>query len=195
MKMAMRWLVALAAAFSLAVTGPALAKKPKTAKTEVSKAVGKCVGLVLGGALLGALLGGKNGRGGGAALGAGAGAAACALVVANAKRQDRIIAAQREAASAALDSGIHYASFRDDNGREVQMASRAQDAVVTGPLVPVKYELDGAERVSPVLEAAAPTCRYVDSELTAADGSAAIPRQLYCRTADNAWEPYAVGKA
>lgn len=190
----MKWLAALAAALSLAMAGPAAAKKPRTAKTEVSKAVGKCVGLVLGGAVLGALIGGKNDRGAGAAIGAGAGAAACALVMANARRQDRIIAAQREAARAG-GADLHMASFRDDNGREISMTSRAQDAVISGPLIPVKYKSEGAEMISPELTDAAPTCRYVASELTAPDGSAAIPSQLYCRTADNSWEPYAVGKA
>jgi hypothetical protein len=190
----MKWLAALAAALSLATAGPALAKKPKTAKTEVSKAIGKCVGLVLGGAVLGALLGGRNDRGKGAAIGAGAGAAACALVMANAKRQDRIIAAQRAAAQAG-GADLHMASFRDDNGREVSMTSRAQDAVISGPLIPVKYSSNGTDFVSPELTVAAPTCRYVASELTASDGSAAIPNQLYCRTADNSWEPYAIGKA
>ena len=192
--MAMRWMIALLA--MLAVTQPdlALAKRPKPQKTEVSKAVGKCVGLVIGGALVGAPLGGKKNRGSGALVGAGVGAGACALVMATAKRQDLVIAAQREAAAAG-GSSLHLASFRDDKGSEVKLSSRAQDAVITAPLIPVRYEVDGAKRVSPELADAAPICRYVTTELSGDEGTGAIPNQLYCQTADNAWEPYALGKA
>lgn len=190
----LRWLIAMMAALSLCVAPAAARKGPKPAKTEMSKAVGKCVGAVLGGALLGALLGGKKNRGAGAALGAGAGAATCAVLVAAAKRQDRLIEAQR-AAVAAQDAQVHMATYQDEAGKEVRVASRAEDVTITQPLIPVSYQVDGAERVSPALATAAPVCRRVSSELSGESGSAAIPGQLYCRTDDGVWEPYAIGNA
>lgn len=189
-----KWLTALLVAVATVAAPAAEAKRPKVAKTEVSKAVGKCIGLVLGGALLGGLLGGRGGRGEGAAIGAGAGAVACALLMSAAKRQDRIIAAQR-AAAAAEDGELHYTSFTDSDGKEVRVASRSESVTVTQPLIPVKYELDGAQRISPELAAGTPVCRRASSELSGDGGSASTPGQIYCRTADGSYEPYAVGKA
>jgi hypothetical protein len=193
MKSAWKWIAALLAALAL-VTTPAAAAQ-KTAKSEVSKAIGKCVGSVLGGALLGALVGGRNNRGQGAALGAGAGAAVCAVIIAAAKRQDRVIAAQRAAAEASAMSGPQYTSFQDQNGKSVRLASFAEDASVTGKLIPVKYDTGGADRVSPEIAAGAPQCRYVSSEMSGAEGSTNLPKQLFCRSAEGSWEPYAVGSA
>ncbi|HEX8401560.1 MAG TPA: hypothetical protein VF628_07615 [Allosphingosinicella sp.] len=177
------------------ITAPAIAAKgPKPAKSEVSKAIGKCIGAVLGGALLGALIGGRRNRGEGAAIGAGAGAAACAVLVAAAKRQDRIIEAQR-AAAAAGDGQVHWASFRDENGKEMRIASQAQDINVTQSLVPVSFEVNGAQRVSPDLGTAPRVCRQTSSALSGDSGNATISGQIYCRTADGSYEPYALGKA
>ncbi len=193
MRNAWRWIAALAAAVAL-MSSPAAAAQ-KTAKTEVSKAIGKCVGSVLGGALLGALIGGRNNRGEGAVIGAGAGAAVCAVIMAAAKRQDRIISAQRAAAEAAALTEPQYSSFEDQNGRAVRLASVAEDATAPGKLIPVRYSADGAQRTSPELGQGPPQCRYISSEMTGAEGSTTLPKQLFCRTPEGAWEPYATAKA
>lgn len=143
----------------------------------------------VGGAVLGALLGGKNNRGSGALIGGGIGGAACAAIMAAAKRKDRILAAQRAAAAAGTPQ---WASFQDEGGQAVQLASRTQDARIEGKILPVRYEQDGQKMVSPDLGEGPRQCRYVSTEMTGAQtGTAALPNQLFCRTSEGSWEPYA----
>ncbi|HMC93110.1 MAG TPA: hypothetical protein VKI45_11675 [Allosphingosinicella sp.] len=168
---------------------PALAGR-KTAKTEVDKAGGKCVAAIIGGAVLGALLGGKRHRGEGIAIGIGAGAAGCAVMMATAKHRDRILAAQREAAQAGW-RGVRYAVLTDDNGHGMRLASQTEEAQVSGALIPARYKEGGQKMVSPDMGEGPRQCRRVSSELTGTDGSAKLSPQLFCRTAQGRWEPYA----
>jgi uncharacterized membrane protein YebE (DUF533 family) len=181
------WLAAAAMAAPSAVT----ARSTGPAKTEVSKAVGKCIGLVAGGALLGALLGGRGNRGRGALIGGGVGGAACAVLMAAAKRQDKIIAAQRMAIQGNGEAA-QYARFEDEDGREVVLASHVEQAAVREKVRPVAYEQDGTRLVSPELGEGTKDCRYASSEMTGASGTAKLPNQLFCRTPDGSWQPYAV---
>ena len=175
--------------------GAAIAKesRPKYAKTEVDKAVGKCVGTVLGGALLGGLLGGKKRRAEGAVIGAAAGGAACAIIVRNAKRKDKIIAAQREAA---MRDEEYVTSFEDDKGQAVTFSGRAGELQTYdgAQLIPVRYTtLDGGKAASPVIATGGAECREVDSSLSYGDSErSGLPNQIFCRTPEGDWEPYAV---
>ncbi|WP_163959214.1 hypothetical protein [Sphingomonas insulae] len=163
-------LLAVTLPFCDVVAGVAQAEKIKYAKTEVEKARGKCVGSVLGGALLGALVGratGKSGLAAGAAIGAAAGAGVCALILANAKRADRIIAAQ--IASANYQNATYRTTFAADDGTsETTFEGRAgaSESIDAVRLQPVRYMLlDGAKMESPVLAGAGQDCRPISGTL------------------------------
>lgn len=184
----LRRLAAGAAGLALLVapTGVAAAK-PHYAKTEVQKAVGKCIATVMGGALLGALLGGRN-RGRGAVIGAGVGAAACALIMAAAKRQDRILAAQQAAARSGSD---YVDTFADENGNPMRVVSRGEAIQAPPKLIPVAYEVGGQKLVSPELPGPDFQCRKQSAELTGSDGTTSVPGQIWCRTPEGDYAPYA----
>lgn len=166
------------------------ASKPKYAKTEADKAIGKCVAAVIGGALLGGLAAGKKNRGTGVLVGAAAGGAVCAVLMANAKRKDRILAAQRETA---MRNENYATSFQDDDGNPMQYRGMVSSTaeIDGGQLVPVKYTpLGGGSAVSPQLGTGGHECRFVDSAIGSAQGAAGIPSQAFCRTDSGDWEPY-----
>lgn len=183
----------------LPINGTANAKeaKVKYAKSEVDKAAGKCVGSILGGALLGALVGrvvgGKKGTGAGAAVGAAAGTAICAILMTNAKRKDRILAAQ--IASANHTSRPYVTQFGDDNGQITTFAGTASASrnIDSAKLIPVRYKTeDGTEVASPVFDTGGQECRSVSSSLSSGGNIGKLPEQMICRTADGNWQPYGV---
>jgi len=180
--------------------GVAWAEKIKYEKTEVEKARGKCVKTVLGGALLGALIGRATGKGGtlaGAGIGAAVGAGACAVIMANAKRADRIIAAQM--ASAQYQNVAYTTTFAADDGSMTTFEGRggATESIDGARLRPVRYmSLDGVQMASPVLPAGKQDCRPVSSSIGGADGSrASLPSQTFCRTPEGDYKPYGVNMA
>lgn len=189
-------LLAVTLPFCDVVVGVAQAEKIKYAKTEVEKARGKCVGSVLGGALLGALVGratGKSGLAAGAAIGAAAGVGVCAIILANAKRADKIIAAQ--IASANYQNATYRTTFAADDGTsETTFEGRAgpSESIDAVRLQPVRYmSLDGAKMESPVLAGAGQDCRPISGTLGGAnDVRAALPTQYVCRTPDGDYKPY-----
>lgn len=191
-------IVCMAAAPSTAYAKQA---KIKYAKTEVEKARGKCVAAIIGGALLGGIVGrvagGKNNTAEGAVLGAAAGSLTCAIIMSNAKRKDRIIAAQ--IASATYQARPFMAEFGDDNGMPMtfQGMSGQSEHLTAQQLRPVRYAgLDGQPVASPVPEAAGHECRAVNSTLTDASGNVgALPQQYVCRSADGNWHPYGLARA
>lgn len=177
--------------------GIAHAAKVKYEKTEVEKARGKCVAAVLGGALLGALAGraiSKKGTLAGAGLGAVAGGAACAVIMANAKKADQIIAAQ--IASARYQDAAYTTTFAADDGSTTTFEGRAaaSQTIDAAYLRPVKYmTLDGVNTASPELAAGGQDCREVSSSLTGAgSGRADLPKQYVCRTPNGDYQPYGV---
>lgn len=167
--------------------------KQRYAKTEVERAAGKCVGSILGGALLGAVLGrvigGRQATGTGIALGTSAGAAVCAILMANARHKDEMIAAQL---NAVRDPSRPYsASWTDDEGKPVTFTSRSEpvaSAYDGAQLLPVKYKgADGIEQISPTLPAGTTDCRMATGTF---DSGATVRPQMTCRTADGNWHPY-----
>jgi len=181
--------------------GIAYAGNIKYAKTEVEKAKGKCVGSVLGGALLGALVGRATGKGGvaaGAALGAAAGVGVCAIILANAKRADKIIAAQ--IASANYQDTTYRTTFAADDGTSAttfEGRAGASESIDSVRLQPVRYmSLDGAKMESPVLAGGGQDCRPISGSLAGAnDVRAALPTQYVCRTPDGDYKPYGLQMA
>ena len=175
--------------------------KVKYAKTEVEKARGKCVGSIIGGALLGAVvgrvIGGKKNTAEGAVAGLAAGSIVCAILMSNAKRKDRIIAAQMAAAT--YQSTPYRTYFADDNGRQTTFVGRsgASEHFPASRLQPVKYEdMYGLSVASPVPLAGGQECRAVNSALEDYSGnSAQLPQQYVCRTAEGNWQPYGLKKA
>lgn len=184
---------------SLALAPANAAKdKIKYAKSEVEKSVGKCVGAIFGGILVGALAGAatsrnnKKGATTGALVGAGAGAVACAIIRKNAKRKDRIIAAQLAAASSR--SSTYLTSFPSDAGDPISFAGQAGPVqmIDAARLRPVKYESMGQDIASPILPDGAQYCREVSSSLGDNTGAREfLPPQIVCRTSDGNWSPYA----
>lgn len=191
-------LVFLALAPCVTVAKPT---KVKYAKTEVEKARGKCVGSVIGGALVGALVGrvvgGKKNTAEGAVVGAVAGSIVCAILLSNAKRKDRIIAAQ--IASANYQQAPYRTYFANDNGQQMTFVGRggASEHVAAARLRPVKYtSLDGLAAASPVPLAGGQECRAINSALIDNTGNnAELPNQYVCRTAAGDWQPYGLAKA
>lgn len=190
------------AVFSLVVATAGAAKEPKIkyAKSELDRAVGKCVGSILGGALLGALVGrvvgGKKGTGAGAVVGAGAGAAICVVLVNNAKRKDRIIAAQIEAAT--HTKRPYTTDFGNDNGDMMHFVGTAGNdrTIDSAKLLPVKYKTQtGEEIASPVLDTGGQECRTVESTLSGAGSATSLPDQIVCRTPQGDWRPYGMKTA
>lgn len=172
---------------------PATAAPSKYAKSEVDKAVAKCVGALFGGALLGGLLGGKKDRKKGVLIGAAAGGILCAIIVRNAKRKDRILAAQRETAK---NNRNYQTVFQDDNGNSVNYVGNVREAnTIDGArLQPVKYQqTDGTITHSPSLDTGGALCRQIDSSLSyGKEANSNLPSQVFCRTPEGDWEPYAV---
>jgi len=197
-KQAAAWLAGWAMIVASIVPSTTMAKdqKVKYAKTEVDRAVGKCVGSVLGGALLGALVGGlvggKKGVGAGVAVGAAAGVGVCAVLINNAKRKDRIIAAQIE--SATHVDRTYVTEFGDDNGQVMHFTGNAgNDRLIdSAALLPVKYKTGaGEDMASPMLDTGGQECRTVSSTLSGNGSASALPDQLVCRTSEGDWRPYA----
>ncbi len=197
----MTLLLAMTLPFGNVAIGVAHAEKIKYAKTEVEKARGKCVGSVLGGALLGALAGRAIGKGSaatGAAIGAAAGVGICAVILSNAKRADRIIAAQM--ASATFQDAPYRTTFAADDGTSMTTfegragASENIDAV---RLQPVRYmSLDGAKMESPVLVGADQDCRSISGSIAGTNNvQAALPSQYVCRTPGGDYKPYGLQMA
>lgn len=182
-------------------TGVAWADKIKYEKTEVEKARGKCVGAVLGGALLGAVLGRVVSRKGvalGAGIGAAAGVGACAVIMANAKRADRIIAAQ--IASADHQDAAYTTTFAADDGASMttfEGRAGADEAIDAARLRPVRYmTIDGAQTQSPVLASGGQDCRAISASIAGTnDIRANLPTQYVCRTPDGDYRPYGVTMA
>lgn len=194
-------LAATAMVFSMMPQAPAFAKAPKVkyAKTEVDKAVGKCVlAVLLGGvtgAVVGRVVGGKHKTDDGAIIGVVAGGAACAVMINNAKRKDRIIAAQ--IATADWNSKSYVTEISDDSG-QIQVFTGTKGKVEnldSAKLQPVKYKIDGQSLASPVLETGGNECRAIDSNLSGSSGPTYLPTQYVCRTAAGDWQPYAVAKS
>jgi len=179
-------------------SGVAWAEKIKYEKTEVEKARGKCVASVVGGALLGALVGravSEKGALVGAGIGAGAGAAACAVIMANAKHADRIIAAQ--IASAQYQAAPYTTTFVADDGTSTtrfEGKAGASESIDAARLRPVRYMTpDGGKAESPLLASGGQDCRAVSSSLgTADDARVALPTQYVCRTPEGDYRPYGV---
>lgn len=194
----MAGLMILALPFGPVGMDAAWAQKIKYEKTEVEKARGKCVKAVLGGALLGALVGRAVSRDGalaGAGIGAAAGVGACAIIMANAKRADRIIAAQ--IASAQYQDADYKTSFAADDGSSMTMfegRAGASQSIDAARLRPVRYmTLDGAQTASPVLAAGAQDCRAVSSTIGGENAArTALPTQYVCRTPEGDYRPYGV---
>lgn len=176
--------------------GVAHAEKINYAKTEVEKARGKCVGSVLGGALLGALVGRATGKGNtaaGAAIGLAAGVGVCAVILANAKRADRIIAAQ--IASAKFQDQPYTTTFAADDGTSMttfEGRAGVSENIDAARLQPVRYmSLEGARMESPVLAAGQQDCRAISGSLSGTNEvKAALPTQYVCRTPDGDYKPY-----
>jgi len=172
----------------------------KYAKTAVEEARGKCVAAIIGGGLLGAIVGSavsKKGTGAGAGIGAVAGGGACAIIMANAKKADRIIAAQ--IASAQHQDSVYTTTFTGDGGSATTFEGRASgsEAIDAANLRPVRYmTLDGVSTASPTLTAGAQDCRAVSSSITDGDnGRADLPMQYVCRTPSGDYQPYGVQMA
>jgi hypothetical protein len=190
-----RRIIALLVAIAAAAVPAAAAPKVKYEKTEVEKARGKCVGAILLGGLAGALVGRATGKGntaGGAALGVAAGAGACAIIMANARNKDRIIAAQLAAARAG--DGRYSTTFASDDGQTVTMNAVAggERRLSADQLRPVKYAVDGNAMASPMLVGDGQLCRPVGGSLQGGSGAAALPSQMVCRTPEGDYAPYAV---
>lgn len=181
--------------------GVAWAEKIKYEKTEVEKARGKCVKTVLGGALLGGLIGRATGKGGtlaGAGIGAAVGVGACAVIMANAKRADRIIAAQ--IASARYQQVAYTTTFPADDGSSMTMfegKGGASESIDAARLRPVRYmTLDGIQAASPVLAAGRQDCRAVSSSIGGTnEARVSLPTQYFCRTPEGDYQPYDVTMA
>ena len=194
-------LLAVILPFCDVAIGVAHAEKIKYAKTEVEKARGKCVGSVLGGALLGALVGratGKGNTGAGAAIGAAAGVGICAVILANAKRADKIIAAQ--IASAQFQDRPYTTTFAADDGTSMttfEGRAGASENIDAARLQPVRYmSIDGAKLESPILAAGQQDCRAISGSLSGTnDVKAALPTQYVCRTPEGDYKPYGVQMA
>lgn len=167
--------------------------KPRIEKSEVDKAVGKCVGAVVVGGLLGGLLGGKRNRGAGIVAGAAAGGVVCAILMQTAKRKDRIIAAQRQAAI----RGSYTANYVDDEGQTHVLRAEAVDYQPTRQLRQVRYVNEqNASIVSPSLAGPPRRCRKVPMTDTVQGNSASIPDQLFCfNEVTNTMEPYSEATA
>jgi hypothetical protein len=186
---------------SMAPQIPIFAKAPKVkyAKTEVDQAVGKCVLAVLlggvAGAATGRVIGGKRKTDDGAIIGAVAGGAACAVMIKNAKRKDRIIAAQ--IATASWKSKSYTTSIPDDDGTIQTFTGTKGDIqnLDAAKLQPVKYKIEGASMASPVLETGGHECRAIDSNLSGSGRQTYLPTQYVCRTAAGDWQPYAMAKS
>lgn len=170
------------------------APRVRYAKTEMEKAVGKCVATVVLGGLAGSLVGraidGHRGARRGTRLGLAAGAVGCAILVASAKRADRVIAAQ--IAAARSRDGYYSTVYRDENGVPVQMVAQARPAqtIDASRLTPVKYESDAGVFAAPVLDTGGQECRLVDGNLQSSQGSTRAPSQYICRTSSGDWSPY-----
>lgn len=189
-------LMAVMLPFGDMAIGVAHAERIRYAKTEVEKARGRCVGSVVGGALLGALVGRATGRDNtatGALIGAAAGVGVCAIILANAKRADRIIAAQ--IASANFQGQPYTTTFAADDGASMMTfegRAGASQTIDAARLQPVRYmTLEGGRIESPVLAAGGQDCRAISASLS--DGSAskaALPTQYVCRTPEGDYKPY-----
>lgn len=194
-------LLAVMLPFCDVVIGVAHAEKIKYAKTEVEKARGKCVGSILGGALLGALVGratGKGNVGAGAAVGAAAGVGICAVILANAKRADKIIAAQ--IASAQFQDQPYTTTFAADDGTSMttfEGRAGAAENIDAARLQPVRYmSISGAQMESPVLAAGQQDCRAISGSLSGTnDVKATLPTQYVCRTPEGDYKPYGLQMA
>ena len=187
----------LAATFLLLSPTLAEAQRVRAERTEMSRALRNCgralaFGTIVGG-IAGALIGGRRNRAEGLAIGAGAGAGvggiACAILIANAERQERIIAAQRLAAAGPVGQ-MQTQMFDDGKGGSLQIVSRAEEVTPTARLVQVRFQTAAGEQISPALGAGTPVCRRVHSDMVSSEGSGALPAQLYCRTPEGDYAPY-----
>ena len=162
------------------------------AKTEVEKANSACVILMLVGGLGGAAIGRKRG----ALIGVGITALLCVILQANARNKDRILAA--EAATVQNRRDVYQETFQDDQGRNVTFSGRRGESqtVDATQLLPVKYKSStGSAIASPVMASGGQECRAAAGSLTYETGqSANLPAQVFCRTPEGDWEPYAVKK-
>lgn len=190
-----RHYIALLCVTSLMATSVPAYAKQHAAKSEVDKATGKCVGAILGGILLGALAGAVtshneydprtgqtrrvNNTGTGAAIGGGVGVALCAILKITARHKDKLIAAQREAAT----SGRAYSTSYDDvEGGTHTLTATSKAYTPIGSLTPVNYvDENGRKTTSP--EFVVPpqdVCQRVNAP---AGSTAPGTYQMICKTA------------
>lgn len=185
------FIVAAALAIGPIEDRPVLAKpaKIKYAKSEIDKANTTCAIMLLLGVGASAIGGKKTAR-----YAMPVTVLACIVIQASARHKEKILAAQRETLSAPRKSWKE--SIQDSNGDDITFSgSGSIDQVVDGArLQPVKYKtIDGQQAASPVMDTGGKTCRTVTSSLSYRDGrNAFLPAQVFCRTVEGDWEPYAV---
>ena len=173
---------------------PVLAKPAKTkyAKSEIDKANSACAIMLLLGIGASAIGGKKTAK-----YALPVTVLACIVIQASARHKEKILAAQRETLNAPRKNWQE--TFPDSSGQDITFSgSGSSDQLVDGArLQPVKYKtIDGQEAASPVMDTGGKTCRTVTSSLSYRDGrSALLPAQVFCRTTEGDWEPYAVQTA
>lgn len=184
-------LAGFALAFGPVATQAALAKeaKVKYAKTEIEKANTACVILLLLG-VGGSIAGGKKT----AKVVLPVTIAACVIIQAVARHKEKVLAAQRATLNA--PKGTYQDTLQDQNGQSITFSGTggANQTIDGAQLQPVKYKsIDGEQLASPVMDTGGKSCRTVSSSLSYSDGrNAGLPPQVFCRTAEGNWEPYAV---
>jgi len=184
--------VALALGPVNALTAHAKDKKLKYAKTEIEKANTACAVMLLLG--IGAsVAGGKKA----ARIAIPLTVVACIVIQASARHKERILATKR----AALESGNREfrETFQDTDGQNITLRAKGgSEQIVDGArLQPVKYlGAEGQQMAAPAMDTGGKTCRSVGGTLSYDDGrSADLPPQVFCRTAEGDWEPYAIQTA
>lgn len=166
--------------------------KPKYAKTEIEKANATCAVMLLLGLGV-SLAGGKKATRVAIPLTV----VACIVIQASARHKERVLAAQR--ATLNQPGNAFRETFQDAKGQNITFSgSGGSDKMVDGALLqPVRYRtIDGQQRAAPVMDTGGKTCRSVSSTLSFDDGrNAHLPPQIFCRTSQGDWEPYAVRAA
>lgn len=166
--------------------------KPKYGKTEIEKANATCAVMLLLGLGV-SLVGGKKA----ARVAIPLTVVACVVIQASARHNERVLAAQR--ATLNEPGNAFRETFQDAKGQNITFRGNSgSDQLVEGALLqPVKYRtIDGQQAAAPAMDTGGKTCRSVSSTLSFDDGrSANLPPQVFCRTSQGDWEPYAIRAA
>lgn len=142
-------------------------------RTAMDQAIARCLGTTVVTTLIGTVVGGGDG----AAIGAGVGGGLCAVMLVLASEEDRKRARELEleAVIKAEPGETVSSSLTTQNGQQVTLTTIVDNAA------PPPSSIQQAER----------TCRYAQTTFATGGSSQQLDRQIYCRTTDGNWEPYA----